>query len=68
MDNMIYRRKLLGYERDLIDFHHMRNSRFQNGIRREVTLAETSGLTKRKRNAAAKDIESNDEDIGDEIM
>lgn len=65
---MIYRRKLLGYKRDLFGIHPIRNSRSQDGIRREVTLAETSGLTKRKHNAAAKDIESNDEDIGDKIM
>ncbi|XP_011873913.1 PREDICTED: uncharacterized protein LOC105565379 [Vollenhovia emeryi] len=63
MDSDIYRRKLLSYEQNFFGTRPTRNSRFHNGIRREVTLAETSGLTERKRGAAAKDIETNDEDI-----
>ncbi|XP_071565338.1 uncharacterized protein, partial [Temnothorax nylanderi] len=60
--DVTYRRKLLSYEQNFFGTRPTRSSRFHNGIR-EVILAEATGLTERKRNVAAKDIESNDEDI-----
>ncbi|XP_071643663.1 uncharacterized protein [Temnothorax longispinosus] len=60
--DVTYRRKLLSYEQNFFGTRPTRSSRFHNGIR-EVILTEASGLTERKRNVAAKDIESNDEDI-----
>ncbi|XP_025988085.2 A disintegrin and metalloproteinase with thrombospondin motifs adt-2 [Solenopsis invicta] len=56
---MIYKRKLLGYERNFFVTRPTRHSR----IRRQVTLMGTLSLMKRKRNVNAKGMDSNDEDI-----
>jgi len=63
---MIYQRKLLGYEQNFFKTRPTKHSR-SNRKHREVALVRVSDLTKRKRNAIAKDINSNDEDIGDKI-
>lgn len=62
---MIYRRKLLGYERDFFETHPMRQSRSNRILHEE---ARTSDVTQSKLNIIAKDVESNDEDTGDETM
>lgn len=61
---MIYRRKLLSYERNFFETRPVKNNRFRNKEKpREVILTEISG--QKKRNVVVKDIESNDENIGD---
>lgn len=62
--DMIYKRKLLGYERNFFVTRPTRHSR----IRRQVTLMGTLSLMKRKRNVNAKGMDSNDEDIGNKII
>ncbi|XP_011704222.1 PREDICTED: uncharacterized protein LOC105459691 [Wasmannia auropunctata] len=61
--DLIYGRKLLGYERDFSGSHPTRRGRSNGKIHREITPTRTSGLMKRKRNVIAQDIDSSDDDI-----
>ncbi|XP_018304337.1 uncharacterized protein [Mycetomoellerius zeteki] len=60
--DIIYRRKLLGYERDFFRIHPMRYNRSKR-IPHEITQMKVSGLTKKKHDVIAKDTYSNDENI-----
>ncbi|XP_018339305.1 PREDICTED: uncharacterized protein LOC108746822 isoform X2 [Trachymyrmex septentrionalis] len=60
--DIIYRRKLLGYEQDFFEIYPMRYSRFKR-IPDEITQMRVSDLTKKKRDVIAKNIYSNEENI-----